>query len=455
MTLTGTWKPGTLLLGALAALTMLAAGCSKDECTGGKTKCNGSCVDINTSAKHCGACGLSCGEGQTCSQGACVCDAGQKICGGKCVKLDTKDNCGACGNVCAKGEQCVPKDGGGVQCGCPVEQGYYYDQDTDYCYNLVADKNNCGAIGNVCDTSIADGRGDGVSVPLCTSRRCTVRCAEGTKECQMVGTDANIQNACCKGTGCVNLYSDPKNCGYCGNVCPGDAANGLTGICVQGGCQVKCKNDADNQPCIANAIGQTAACDASTGKCKSSCAAGETVCNSGGYGVCTNTSTDSYNCGKCGTQCNGNQECAGGGCIAAGSKQITCTITASSGWQTCNASVKAGAGNGGAEVVADDYVLVDASGKWRTSFSVFGGDSGPEGGPSSPYKDGADYRYSTFFNYNELLWRVKGSGTLYGFSSGKQQVSDYGLIEIRNNITDDQIDAFCSGDMSVTITVSK
>jgi len=104
--------------------------------------------------------------------------------------------------------------------------------------------------------------------------------------------------------------------------------------------------------------------------------------------------------------------------------------------------------------VADNYLTVEATGKWRTSFSNFSG-TGPSGGPSSPYSGGADYRLESAYNYDELLWRIQGDGTVYGFTSGKQQISGTGYIEMRPNITDDQIDLACSGTMSVTVTVSQ
>src|SRR5262249_18498296 len=58
---------------------------------------------------------------------------------------------------------------------------------------------------------------------------------------------------------CVDLRSDPKNCGSCGNVCPAE---------------------------------------------KSSCCAG----------TCIDLQDDPTNCGTCGTACGSNQSCCGGQC---------------------------------------------------------------------------------------------------------------------------------------------
>ena len=69
----------------------------------------------------------------------------------------------------------------------------------------------------------------------------------------------------CNGV-CVNAYTDPQNCGACGNVC------GPASVC-------------------------------SHGICASVCAAGDEVCAVDGGGFCTNTKSDNFNCGACGTPC--------------------------------------------------------------------------------------------------------------------------------------------------------
>jgi hypothetical protein len=78
--------------------------------------------------------------------------------------------------------------------------------------------------------------------------------------------------ACCNGT-CINVNSDPSNCGTCGNVCPQSTPN-----CNQGTC--------------------------------SGCAVGTAFCG----GSCIDTNWDSTNCGGCGIVCPEQTACAWGVC---------------------------------------------------------------------------------------------------------------------------------------------
>ncbi|MFO0609355.1 MAG: hypothetical protein U0324_39690 [Polyangiales bacterium] len=83
---------------------------SQGSCYAGSTRCGDACVDTQTSASHCGACGNACPSGQTCAAGSCVtpCAAGLTACGAACI--DTRGdaaNCGACGNACPAGRVCA------------------------------------------------------------------------------------------------------------------------------------------------------------------------------------------------------------------------------------------------------------------------------------------------------------------------------------------------------------
>jgi hypothetical protein len=67
--------------------------------------CGGACVDTQTDAKNCGACGHACAGGSACMLGACTCTLATgnpgTPCSGACTDTQTDaQNCGACGKVC-------------------------------------------------------------------------------------------------------------------------------------------------------------------------------------------------------------------------------------------------------------------------------------------------------------------------------------------------------------------
>lgn len=127
-------KLSTPLLALAAALSM--AACSQTICQDGQggdctvasgadagddigltcdnpnlTSCEADCVDMDVDPNHCGTCGNTCGDGQSCSSGSCVdlCEEGQLNCGGQCVDPDTNaDFCGASGTCTGAniGEDC-------------------------------------------------------------------------------------------------------------------------------------------------------------------------------------------------------------------------------------------------------------------------------------------------------------------------------------------------------------
>jgi hypothetical protein len=99
------------------------------RCTGGRTDCNGVCIDLSQNSQHCGSCGSTCRFDQICENGVCRCHYGTKECAGQCIDpltdpriecsgkcIDpTTDmlNCGGCGKVCTA--MC---SGGKCQGGC-------------------------------------------------------------------------------------------------------------------------------------------------------------------------------------------------------------------------------------------------------------------------------------------------------------------------------------------------
>jgi len=87
------------------------------------------------------------------------------------------------------------------------------------------------------------------------------------------GTAACLDTETKCGSKCVDVYTDPDNCGGCGTICDG------------------VKNACANAVC--------------------SCEVGLTDC---GDGKCTNTATDNKNCGGCGNTCGSGKQCSDGFC---------------------------------------------------------------------------------------------------------------------------------------------
>lgn len=124
----------------------------------------------------------------------------------------------------------------------------------------------------------------------------------------------------CNGV-CVDLNTDPGNCGSCGSTCAfGGACQ--AGVCGCPAGQSSCFNSAGQSSCV-----DTNTDNNNCGGCFNTCASGQSC--SGGTcvngcsgatptncsGTCTDTQTDSLNCGSCGNFCPNNERCQGGSCI--------------------------------------------------------------------------------------------------------------------------------------------
>ncbi len=159
-------------------------------CAAGRIACGTICINPLTDSAHCGECGNTCGRGERCMDGVCVCPPGA-MCGE--VGLGDPNDCG--GRTCDHLEACV--DG---RCRCRAGRTRVGEE----CVDLSSDPDNCGVIGNQCD-------GDTV----CAGGMCRASCPIGTQECD----DA-----------CVRLTTDPAHCGECGNQCD------RTEFCSRGSC---------------------------------------------------------------------------------------------------------------------------------------------------------------------------------------------------------------------------
>jgi len=145
-------RPALLCLALLAAGLGLG-GCKKETtCPTDQRLCDGTCVAIQTDHDHCGACGVTCGAGQTCAEGQCVCPEGRDVCGVECVDVRSDPaHCGSCTAACDPGQVCTTPAGGAATCAERCAE----DTQTacgGACVELQADAWNCGACGRACGT---------------------------------------------------------------------------------------------------------------------------------------------------------------------------------------------------------------------------------------------------------------------------------------------------------------
>jgi hypothetical protein len=276
--------------------------------------CHGACVDTNTDPGSCGGCGLACPDAGSCQSGSCYYgDAGL---------LDCSAEPGACptGTACLS-EACVPFDCSAAWEGAPCAFGPEAPLRpssgiccSGRCVDPFTDPENCG----VCGAGSPDGEclnGEPLPAPegtVCRPCPTPLTClAAGSNvaqgpycydpspsdphRCNYPGSEVCLlegggSGACCASSGgrkCVDLETDPKNCGGCDVACPpGDS-------CVGGSCS-----------------GTAASCRGKIeGYCDVDAGLAFVCCPGGG---CTDTRTDPHNCGACGVVCDGG--CAGGAC---------------------------------------------------------------------------------------------------------------------------------------------
>lgn len=158
---------------------------------------------------------------------------------------------------------------------------------------------------------------------LAAQVQCTRQGERGQGPCAACGFNpANY----CSGT-CTNVATDITNCGACGHVCPtADSCN--TPMCSSGVCSSVPTNEngacsgvgsdcttpmCSSGYCKGFPINEGGPCDNGTGTCDFGtcvanpvgCPTGTTDCNS----TCVDLSSDSSNCGACGSSCVAGNEC--------------------------------------------------------------------------------------------------------------------------------------------------
>jgi hypothetical protein len=98
---------------------------------------------------------------------------------------------------------------------------------------------------------------------------------------------------------CVDLATDPENCGACGTTC----VSGLD--CIAGVCEVASAACPGGCP-----LGQSCI----QGSCQAACAPPLTSCPQGVGSACVDLTTDVNNCGVCGNACPPTGHCFAGFC---------------------------------------------------------------------------------------------------------------------------------------------
>ncbi len=80
---------------------------------------DGRCTDVLYDPRNCGGCGEVCGTGEVCRQGSCECRPGLTLCNGACVDTTADPfNCGSCGNDCGENNRCKASQcGESIICG--------------------------------------------------------------------------------------------------------------------------------------------------------------------------------------------------------------------------------------------------------------------------------------------------------------------------------------------------
>jgi hypothetical protein len=162
-------------------------------------------------------------------------------------------------------------------------------------------------------------------------------CASGTALCGTACVNLNTDpgncgacgyvcasGACCNGV-CVNLTSDNNNCGACGNVCHGGKyCAGGSCVCPPGlvDCSGTCCSP---NACCGGACRDLSGDPANCGSCGHVCT-GLHTCQNGVCacppdkptdcsGTCTNLANDYWNCGACGSRCSPDRTCQSGTCV--------------------------------------------------------------------------------------------------------------------------------------------
>ena len=133
----------------------------------------------------------------------------------------------------------------------------------------------------------------------------------------LVDTGGTCGKTLCSGA-CVDLDTDPRHCGDCGNACdPKQSCEGGKCVCAGTDCDGTC-TDTNTDPKNCGGCGRAVCHDEVCEEGRPACAPGFRECGGGGCLGCKEVSSDPLNCGGCGTRCLPSQACAKGVCVSGG-----------------------------------------------------------------------------------------------------------------------------------------
>jgi len=274
----------------LGTLQLVAPPAGAPRCPAGYELCDGVCVDVRNDSERCGtscanlvACTENAPSHSICLDGACRCPPGFTQCGYECI--DLKNDPQRCGSSCYNYGACDGEEGltcidGACEplvCVGGTTLSYKWFGDTQYatavCVDTQNDPSHCGALYNRCEPYA-----EGESSPNYTCIEGVCGCAEGTTVCTD-GSESSI-------VFCVDILTDPGNCGGCGSV---DGVLQEERVC-----------DYYTEACV-------------NGVCQQ-CPDGQTLCD----GMCTDLNSDPNHCGDCYYSCASwyNEVCESGECVA-------------------------------------------------------------------------------------------------------------------------------------------
>lgn len=355
--------------GTVCAAGRCVMGCTDTQpCPTGSTCCAGACVDAQTSTANCGACGRAC----TATNGVAACRAG--VCAvasctapyGDCdrdasngCETDTQtsaSHCGGCGMACATRANATASCASGA-CAWACNDGFG-DCDGDPANgcetDLRASSSHCGACGRACTATNAAG--------VCTAGVCGLgACSAGYGNC-----DGDASNGCE-----TNTLTSGSHCGACGASCsPANA----TGVCAAGACAVStCATgfgDCDGRAATG--------CETNTQTSAMHCGACGRACNpANGAGACVAGACTLASCSDGYASCDGD---ASNGCettvaaatVAPAGPVNRFALAGSGADQTPSEAISVDVGPEGNVYVlsyADKIIVFDRDGRYIRSFA--------------------------------------------------------------------------------------